>query len=560
MTNDDDITRRFFLESESTQLVRIYQWARARYAAPWAVLGGVLARVAATTEPSVQLPGVIGGRASLNLLCAFVSASGGGKGISDKVARLAWPVDIVERPIGSGEGIAETFRPPDKETENAERITRAIITVPEIDTLAGLADKQGSILLATLKSAAMGELIGQANASRATTRIVKDNSYRVCMSVGVQYGHGSVLFNDSTGGTPQRFLWFPTTDPNMPADRIGDPAPLDTNLPSWAPGPDKVVEIGYGPPEIAETILGAHLARQRGAGDALDGHWMLARCKVAAVLAIMHHRSVVSAQDWELSELVMQVSDTTRQTLLDHAKQAARANIKARAIARATGEEFYENSRAVTVRNSVLRMLERDGEQSGSDLRRRQGTGEKRLLFDQVIDLLRSDGLVTRVSGEQKGYRYRLTGHRDQGGHPAFSQVSDGDQGGHRDQLKNETGTVNPQLTVVADDPAPPTDQTAEVPVKSPQPTACGVCWIELPASAVGPVCADCADAPAPPQPATVPRQTASPGDLGGSGSDGSPSAEDAPAGPVQQTRRVGRTAPQIRAAMKRARGDKGAS
>ncbi|HMU75096.1 MAG TPA: energy transducer TonB, partial [Elusimicrobiota bacterium] len=87
------------------ELKTIYQWARARYAAPWAVFFAVLLRVSASTGPHVQLPGVIGGRASLNLLCAFVAPSGGGKGISDKVARLAWPANIKELPIGSGEGI-----------------------------------------------------------------------------------------------------------------------------------------------------------------------------------------------------------------------------------------------------------------------------------------------------------------------------------------------------------------------------------------------------------------------------------------------------------------------
>ena len=59
-------------------------------------------------------------------------------GISDKVARAAWPADITERPIGSGEGIAALF----KEPKNPEdRITRAILHVPEIDTLAGMAKR-----------------------------------------------------------------------------------------------------------------------------------------------------------------------------------------------------------------------------------------------------------------------------------------------------------------------------------------------------------------------------------------------------------------------------------
>ena len=205
----------------TTELATIRAWARARYAAPWAVFGAVLLRVAASVGPHVQLPGLIGGRASLNLLCAFVSASGGGKGISDKVSRLAWPALIIERPIGSGEGIAATFVPPKK--EGVEPITAAIFSVPEIDTLAGIASRQGSILLAQLKSMAMGELLGQSNASDATTRIIPAHSYRCCLSVGAQPGHCDVIFNDASGGTPQRFLWFPTTDPSMPADRAADP-------------------------------------------------------------------------------------------------------------------------------------------------------------------------------------------------------------------------------------------------------------------------------------------------------------------------------------------------
>lgn len=138
------------------ELAQIHQWARARYAAPWAVFFAVLLRVAASTGPHVQLPGVIGGRASLNLLCAFVAPSGGGKGISDKVARLAWPASIKELPIGSGEGIAETFTMRGKESEDNERITNAIFNCPEIDILTGLESRQGSTILGTLKAFAMG--------------------------------------------------------------------------------------------------------------------------------------------------------------------------------------------------------------------------------------------------------------------------------------------------------------------------------------------------------------------------------------------------------------------
>lgn len=405
---DPDLTKKFFLESDSDQLTKMYQWARARYAAPWAVFFAVLLRVAASIGPHVQLPGVIGGRASLNLLCAFVSLSGGGKGISDKVGRLAWPTPITELPIGSGEGIAATYVPPAKPDENTQPVTSVIFNCSEIDIFTGIATRQGSTILGTLKAFAMGELLGSTNASKANSRNVPAHSYRGCLSVGAQPGHTGVIFDDTTGGSPQRFLWAPTIDPDMPAERTADPDPLNIDIPLWAPGVDGIVEIGYGPAEITEAIITAHLARQRGDGDALNGHWMLTRCKVAALLAVMHHRSVVSEIDWELSATVMAVSDATRQMLLDHAKLAARAKVRERAIARAVGDEVYDGRLLEGVRNSILRTLDRDGEQAGNELRSKMGKRDRRDMFDQAIALLQHEGLVAPVE-VARGTRYRLT-------------------------------------------------------------------------------------------------------------------------------------------------------
>lgn len=400
-TNENDnLTRRFFLESDSDQLAKIHQWARARYAAPWAVFFAVLLRVAASIGPHVQLPGIIGGRASLNLLCAFVSLSGGGKGISDKVGRLAWPTPITELPIGSGEGIAATFMPPAKPDENTEPISSVIFNCSEIDIFTGIATRQGATILGTLKAFAMGELLGSTNATKANSRNVPAHSYRGCLSVGAQPGHTGVIFDDTTGGTPQRFLWAPTVDPEMPAERTPDPAPLDTDIPLWAPGGDGVVEIGYGPVEITEAIISAHLARQRGDGDALDGHWMLTRCKVAALLAVMHHRSVVSEVDWALSATVMAVSDSTRQMLLEHARQAARAKIRDRALSRATFDEIIDERHGTTVRNRIMRLLA-NGPMPRGKLRRAMGKQHYREAFDAVLPHLEKICQVVVIPGEK---------------------------------------------------------------------------------------------------------------------------------------------------------------
>ena len=392
--------------SATEQLTLIHQWARASYVAPWALLAAVLPRVIATTGPHVMLPGPPA-PASLNFGVVLVGRSGAGKGVTDKLSRVVWPADIHEEGLGSGQGIAELF----KEQKNPEdRITRALISVSEIDHLTALHAGTGNSTRAALKAALTGDRLGSKGASMATTRAVPADSYRLCLSISAQFGHCGVLLDDVSGGTPQRQLWMLVTDPNMP-EELG-PAPdqvLDVALPSWArtAGGGQVL-IQYGPSQIREYINAGLWASGRGEVDALDGHRTLTRLKVAAALAILDHRSVVGALDWQLSEVIMAKSDDARDKVLEYDRQAARAKVRERAVARAVGEEFYDASRLETVKRSIVRMLERDGEQAGGDLRRRLGKREKRELFDQAIGLLEADGLVSARSGEHNSVRYRI--------------------------------------------------------------------------------------------------------------------------------------------------------
>ena len=420
----------FFLNSGSEQLEKIYRWARARYAAPWAVFFGVLLRVAASTPPWVQLPAVIGGHASLNLFCAFVGKSGGGKGVSDAVARAAWPGEITELPIGSGEGIAEQFT----RRDGGDPSVPVVFTASEIDKLAGIAGRAGSILLAELKAAAMGEPIGQANAKKDTTRIVKAHSYRMCLSVGTQPGHAGVILSDVSGGTPQRFLWAPTTDPDMPGDESVPPPPLDMVLPVWGEPGDGVVEVVYGPPEIRKMIIDTQLARQRGEGNALDGHILLLRCKVAALLAIMHGSIEVSQRDWDMSAVVMAVSERTRTELVEHAESQERERFRKEGMKRAVMSEAQDDYALTSTMKSIAGFLE-EGEQPASDLKRRLGSSRgRRKHFDAAIAELTAEGVITPVA-VRSGTRYRLArgGHGDHAGHPTYPQVQAGDHCGHGD-------------------------------------------------------------------------------------------------------------------------------
>lgn len=422
-------SEQFFLGSGSDQLRKVYEWARARHVSPWAVLFGVLLRVAATIPPSVQLPPVIGSRASLNLLCAFVGKSGAGKGNSAKVAALAWPVEILTLPLGSGQGIAEVFA---RQAESGE-IKPVIFEVPEVDALTALTKTQGSVLLPTVKSMAMGEQLGQTNATKESRRNVPAHSYRACLSVGVQPGHANVFFGDTTGGTPQRFLWVPVTDPNIADGDFKDPAPLVTDMPIWKPGPDEVVDIKYGWPEIVPAIRAANIARNRGEADALDGHAVLSRCKVAALLAIMHQRSVVTEWDWGISGTIMEVSDRTRASLLQQEAEIRAAAFRERGkddALRSEGRDNYQREQLESVKASIVAALtKRGGSASASDLKTALGKPHRRKLLTQALAELLDEGRVLAVS-VAGGTRYLLTG-TVQGEQPAqgmSSQVSRDEQ------------------------------------------------------------------------------------------------------------------------------------
>lgn len=413
----------FFLNSGSEQLQKIYGWAQARMVAPWAVLFGVLLRVAASVPPTVQLPPVIGGRASLNLLCAFVGSSGAGKGNSTKVAALAWPTNITTLSPGSGQGIAETFT---KRNEHDD-IVPVIFDVPEIDTIAGLSSAHSSILLPTVKSLAMGEQLGQANAAKDTRRNVPAHSYRACLSVGAQPGHTDVIFNDATGGTPQRFLWVAVTDPDIQYGEFSEPEPLVTDLPIWTPGKDGVVEVAYSVPEIKRSIVEAHIARNRGEGDALDGHALLTRCKVAALMAIMHGRAEVTEWDWDRSAVVMAVSDRTRHDLIRFAQEARHRRVRDEGRERAVRREGYEEERVQSTKNAIVEKLGQRGCMAKNELRTSLNPA-KREYFELAIEQLAAEGVIEVVT-VKRGERYQLAGHRQGDGlrQGSLRLVSDGD-------------------------------------------------------------------------------------------------------------------------------------
>lgn len=348
----------FWFTRDSLEQVR--QWAFARMCSPWAVLGVVLARTLATVPPWVTLPPLIGGKGSLNFFVALVGRSGGGKGASESCASEVLPVEVYTVPAGSGEGLAHQYAHMEKGSQVIDRHS-VLFSVPEVDTLTALGGRTGSTIMSKLREAFSGEELGFGYADAQKRIRLGKHGYRLCMVVGVQPTRAQTLLSDGAGGTPQRFLWLPATDPAITLHgRPEVPEPLRLFADNYWNGGKTTIRI---PDSVAEEILQAHVDRQRGNGDALDGHALFVREKVAFALAVLDGREYVDEDDWELAGIVMEMSNSTRDGIELELREVAREenDEKARSLGvqRAIADEIVHDKKVQTVSDGIVRAIKR---------------------------------------------------------------------------------------------------------------------------------------------------------------------------------------------------------
>src|ERR1019366_6850856 len=223
---------------EREALTHIRDFARGRMTSPWAVLGVALARVLTTVPPYVVLPPTIGTEASLNLFVALVGASGMGKGAAEGAARDALDVgeDVFTATVGSGEGVAHLYSHWTAKTGVVRDRSAVLFTIPEVDILTALGSRVGSTILSVLRSAFSGEKLGFSNASKERTLPLDRHTYRLCLILGVQPERAATLMNDDGGGTPQRFLWLPPADPDIPDITPDTPSTMKLAAHQWSRG------------------------------------------------------------------------------------------------------------------------------------------------------------------------------------------------------------------------------------------------------------------------------------------------------------------------------------
>lgn len=416
-----DLEARFW--SSRDVLGHLQTFARSRRVSPWGVLGVALARVVTATGPAVTLPPIVGGKGSLNLFIGLVGASGDGKGACEAVAGDALHVGAIRQArIASGEAIAHVYKhrakggaePDWKDDDHA-----AMIQVAEIDRLAGQAGRQGSTIMADLRSAWSGEQLGQVAADATRSIPLEAHSYRLTLVAGIQPMRAGCLLDDADGGTPQRFLWFPVSDADAPDVPPAEPKPWQ-----WV-GPDVPALVragGFAGAQVEvceparEAIVGARLARLRGDGHALDGHALLARLKTAAALGLLEGRAEVTADDWELAGIVAAKSASTRARVINQLLLAKQAEAESRAIGQAktavTIERHLTNEAMQRVCRSIIRRLERAGADKwvAASVIRRGTNAPDRGLVPEALDRLQETGQIhsDTAGPDGSGAKYQL--------------------------------------------------------------------------------------------------------------------------------------------------------
>ncbi|MFC8464792.1 hypothetical protein [Streptomyces sp. NPDC057250] len=313
-------------------LTHIRDFAHSRLVSSWAVFGISVARVMNQIPTEVLLPPLVGGRTGLNFYVGIVDSSGVGKGASESAAEECFEAgNVLSVNIGSGEGIAHAYMSRRKATQEEieegkagrgetvmEMHTQSVLfTAPEIDTLTAIKGRSSSTLSAELRKAWSGERLGFMYVTEAKRLTIEKHTYRMTLVCGVQPTRAEALLDESGGGLPQRFLWMPANDPNIPELedlRGADAIPL--KLPDFfheVSASRSGVTIGVCESARREIRQHQHAKIKRTVTpDPLDSHRNLVRLKVAAALGFMDGRKDVSEEDWALADIVMGVSDRTR--------------------------------------------------------------------------------------------------------------------------------------------------------------------------------------------------------------------------------------------------------
>ncbi|QJS13221.1 hypothetical protein HKX69_30045 [Streptomyces argyrophyllae] len=335
---------------------QIRQMAQARRAQPDAVLHAVLARTAAMADPTVRVDSGIHQPATLGWYCGLFGPSGAGKGQAENTAEELTPfpnINLAYIDISTGQGIIAAYLDLEVDPEDGDAKkkvlvqtrTRGYALATEGSVLDAMAQMSAAATLnGVLCKAWMSERQGTSNAEVERRRVLPKGAYTLSMSLGVQEEPAAKLLEMGSIGLPQRLAWaHATLGPDTPKKRPATTGPItvtardgsETPVTTWVaylrnvtiPVPEHVTEELDG--------LALDISFGRGADAPLDTHEPLWRLKCAALLALLHGRTAVTDQDWEMARVMWQTSRSVRDRVQEAAQrrtQAERDAVRAEAV------------------------------------------------------------------------------------------------------------------------------------------------------------------------------------------------------------------------------------
>jgi hypothetical protein len=348
------------------RLANIRQAAHSRLVAADLVLHVVFARLAAMRSHELWFD-TGRGRSSLNYFAAPVGPTGVGKttGVAAADGELL-PVPLYLKmpkegcladayydgmPSGSGEGIAEAYigeisAQVDEDADGSAKTKKVrgqvrhnvFIYADEGEQLLRIGERAGATALTTIRSAWVGETIGQHNGRAETTRVVKRGMYSLGMIVGFQPAKALPLLGETAGGTAQRFAWLSAVDSTIPDEPVEHPGPLSDVL-TDAPFANsaRTGRMSF-PADVVAQLRRDHIAKVRGEllVDEADSHEPLMRAKMAALLALLDDRTDVDTEDWQLAQVLWRTSRAVRDAVAEYGREQAQREQAERDSARVT--------------------------------------------------------------------------------------------------------------------------------------------------------------------------------------------------------------------------------
>lgn len=421
-----------FWESRPS-LAHIRQAAHSRIRSADLVLHGVLARLSAYTPHTYELPALAGSVGSLNYFTIAVGPSGAGKSSGSAIADdlLARPRGVEDKPLGSGEGLAENYMGTVTEEDEGGKkkavrrqvLHNVFVYGDEGAALTEMMQRKGATLPEALRRAWTGGALGQSNATTERTRVIPAGNYRLGVLIGFQPEVAAQLMADAIAGTPQRFTWAWAGDPNVPDAHDIPPWPGELEVPA-VPSADvaahtltrggyRRIQLGVHD-DIRREVVADAVRRARGEAVAsqLDSHQPLHLLKIAGLLALLEGRLDIDPDDWALAKTVWETSRRVRRVVEgavadeQHRQEVARIDFHARRESAAEAARSGTQGRVLRIGLSVARWVHDnpvDDGYSRAQLGRRVA-GRDRHLLDSVIDqALSRDWLVETELGTYRG-------------------------------------------------------------------------------------------------------------------------------------------------------------